>query len=170
MQKGSEPSQTPAYRPLANEIDSPRKKIANLTFRRSELHRRNDIAGAIPLQFEIIRLLEQLGASARERANAHNMLSVLYTKNRNLAKAELHARQAIDLDPGGDTPEDHDALACYFMNLARTLALQKRLAEAIPFLEAAIKEWTVVHNPPNDFLRARQEELQSMRVGIWKDT
>lgn len=166
MQKGSDSSQPPDPL-LARDTVSVQKKIDDLKFRCSELHRRKDTAGAIALQLDVIRLLEQHRASAREQANGHNYLSMLYMKTGELAKAELHARQAVDLDQGDQTLRDLDATASYSMVLARILALQGRFSEAVPFAEAAIKEWTIVQGPPNDFLKTRQDELQSLRAETW---
>lgn len=147
---------------MINDLDK-------LLFRRSELHQRNDIAGAILLQKEILRHLEETGRLTRDLINAHNYLSVLYTKNGDYGLAEVHARCALDLAPASLTPPDHDALACYSMMLARILILLGRQSEAIPHAETALKEWTLVHSPPSDFLDARMEELKSIRAGTWKN-
>jgi tetratricopeptide (TPR) repeat protein len=174
MEKGSKPNQPAEI--LAELISSQSAfRLADLTRRLSELRDRNDIAGAIPLQLELIHVLEQTGYPRGRRASANNYLSQLYMKSGSLAKAELYARQAIDLAPGDDTPERH-FLAGYLMNLARILSLQERRSEAIPFAEGAVKEWTNIVNRRGqrlvsiDFLRARQDELQSIRAGTWKDT
>ena len=140
---------------------------AELSLKRSELHARNDIAGAIPLQREILRRLEEHGRPPRDIANAHNYLSVLYAKSKEYAMAEDHARQALALHTPEDTLPSHDALACYSMVLARILVQSQRRAEAIPFAETALREWTIVHNPMNDFLRARMAELTALRSGTW---
>ncbi len=136
--------------------------------RRSELHGRGDVARAIPLQKEILSLLEAGSGSATDLANAHNYLSVLYTKSQDFPLAEVHARRALDLH-SGDTPSAHDALACYSMMLARILMLLRRQPEAVPYAETALREWAIIHNPPNDFLRARLDELATMRAGTWKN-
>lgn len=175
MQKGSDPNQPAEHLPSADKIASPWEKLADLSVRLSDMRDRNDNVGAIPLQLEIIRLLEQTGALRSKRANAHFILSRLYVKNGSLAKAELYARQAIDLAPGDDTPERH-FLAGYIMNLARILSLQERRSEAIPFAEAAVNVWTEIVNQrgqrlvSNDYLKAKQDELESIRAGTWKDT
>jgi tetratricopeptide (TPR) repeat protein len=145
------------------------ERIAELRVQRSELHNRGDVARAIPLQREILSLLEAGSGSAKDLANAHNYLSVLYTKSQDFPLAEAHARRAIDLHPRGDTPSADDALACYSMMLARILMLLGRQPEALPYAETALREWAIVHNPPNDFLRARLEELVAMRAGAWKN-
>jgi len=126
---------------------SPTVDIGQLKLRRSELHQAGAIAEAIPLQVEILRRLEAHGEPAKDVANAHNYLSVLYVKNGNYSAAETHAQRALDLHGGGTTPKDHDAIACYSMTLARILCLVGRRVDAIPYAEAAIREWALVHQP-----------------------
>lgn len=137
--------------------------------RRSELHQAGAIAEAIPIQIEILRHHEARGGSAKDLANAHNYLSVLYTKIADFASAETHARRALALHEGGATPQEHDALACYSMMLARILAVLGRRTEALPHAETALSEWGLVHRLPSDFLSARQEELAALKAGTWKN-
>jgi hypothetical protein len=146
----------------------PPEDIRQLSFRRSELHRRGAIAEAIPLQVEILRLLEHRGGSVMDIANAHNYLSVLYTKSGDFSRAEVHALRALDLHEASDTPKAHGALACYSMMMASILMLLGRQPEAIPYAETALNEWSIIHSPSEVFLRARQAELAAMRAGTWK--
>jgi tetratricopeptide (TPR) repeat protein len=143
--------------------------IGQLMLRRSELHQAGAIAEAIPLQIEILRALEERGASVRDIANAHNYLSVLYTKFGDYTPAETHARRALELHEGGATPKDHDALACYSMMLSRILCLLGRRPEALPHAETALKEWGLVHHPPSDFLRRMEDEVAALKAGTWKN-
>jgi len=145
----------------------PSTDFNQLCHRRSELHRAGAIAEAIPLQAEILRRLETQGKSARDIANAHNYLSVLYTKNGDYLSAEFHAHRALNLHEGGTTPKDRDALACYSMTMARILCLLGNREEAIHHAEIALREWVSVHQPSTDFLIARQNEVSSMKTGTW---
>jgi hypothetical protein len=146
---------------------SPSADINQLSIRRSELHHSGDVAGAIRLQVQILRLLEERGGSVRDIANAHNYLSVLYAKNGGFALGEVHAQCALALHEAGSTLKDHDALACYSMTLARILYLLGRQIEAIPHAEIALTEWAMVHSPTSGFLNTRQEELIAFRAGTW---
>jgi hypothetical protein len=143
--------------------------LGQLMLRRSELHQAGAIAEAIPLQIEILRILEERGGPVRDIANAHNYLSVLYTKFGDFTPAEIPARRALELHEGGTTPKDHDALACYSMMLARILCLLGRRPEALPHAETALKEWALVHHPPSDFLTRMEDEVATLKAGAWKN-
>jgi tetratricopeptide (TPR) repeat protein len=133
------------------------------------LHQAGAIAEAIPLQIEILRFHEERGGPVTDLANAHNYLSLLYTKIGDYTPAETQARRALELHEGGTTPKDHDALACYSMMLTRILALLGRHTEALPHAETALREWALVHRPPSEFLSARQDELAALKAGTWKN-
>lgn len=146
---------------------NPAIDIADLMRRRSELHRAGAIAEAIPHQLEILRVLEERGDCARDIANAHNYLSVLYAKSEDLTLAQTHARRALELHHMGTAPKDHDTLACYSMMLARILWLLGRRSEALTHAETALTHWRLVHQPPNDFLSGMEQEVATFKAGMW---
>src|SRR5690348_3598615 len=127
------------------------KDLNELYGRRSELHRTGAIAAAIPLQIEILRRLELGEGLARDIANAHNYLSVLYTKSGDFLSAAPHAQRALELHGGGTTAKDRDALACYSMMMARILYLLNNREQAIGHAETAMHEWSAVHPSLSDF-------------------
>jgi hypothetical protein len=143
--------------------------IGQLRLRRSELHQAGALAEAIPIQIEILRVLEERGGPVSDIANAHNYLSVLYTKIGDCAPAERHARQALGLQRSGTTPQEHDAVACYSMMLARILCLLEQHPEATTYAETALKEWSLVHHHPSEFLRRIEDEVAALKAGTWKN-
>jgi tetratricopeptide (TPR) repeat protein len=144
---------------------APSADIHQLSERRSELHRRGDVAGAIPLQVEILRLLEERGSRPRDIANAHNYLSVLYRKSGDFPLAEIHARRALALHERGSSIKDHDSLATYSYVLARILCSLGRQTEAVSYADAALKKWALFHDPTNDFLKSVQNQVAAFKSG-----
>ena len=143
--------------------------ISDLRFRRSELTAHRDYVTALPLQVEILRLLEDQRGSSEDIANAHNYLSVLYARTKDYPSAEVHARHALAYH-SGDSLRDHERSASYHMVLARILKLREQDSEAITHAEIAISEWSIVHNPPDNFLKRIVDEVDAMKRRVWRNT
>jgi len=141
-------------------------RINKLSLRRSELKQAGNYREAIPLQLEIIELLEE-SATPRERlASEHNYASVLYLRCALYSTAELHARHALSLS-SGETPRGVEARGCFHMVLAQILAAQYWFEDALPYGENAIRDYGVFHNPPDEFLERIADEVERIRNRTW---
>jgi hypothetical protein len=77
-------------------------------------------------------------------------------------QAERAARKAIEVYAAEPAPSA-EVLGCYQFKLAQILAAQRRFTEAVPMAEAGVRNYSVFHNPPDEFLKARQDEVTLMR-------
>ncbi len=125
-----------------------------------------DYKGAIPLQLEIIDLLEEHAGIQQELANAHNYASSLYLFCALFHAAEHHARVALSL-ASGETVKDLEARGCYNRVLAQILAAQYRFEEALPFAEDAVRDYSAFHNPPDEYLSQVSDEAEQIRNRKW---
>ena len=141
-------------------------RIGELSARRSELRSAGRFREAIPLQLELIELLESEKAPADRLAMAHNMASVLYLRAKLGSCAEWHARRALEI-PTGDSVKDHEARGTYYLVLAQIVATRCDFEAAHPFGEKAIAEFARFHNPPDEFLARVIGEVQSMKDRTW---
>lgn len=141
-------------------------RIGELSIRRSELKSAGRFREAIPLQLEIIDLLERDGASSNDLANAHNMASVLFLNDQRYDEAERHARRVLSLRTG-DSVKDHEACGAYHLVMARILASRFEFGEAAVFGEKAILEYSRFHNPPDEFLSFVIAEVEKMKNHTW---
>src|SRR5262249_28684220 len=98
----------------------------------------------------------------RNLSNAWNYLSHLYHQLRVHNQAEFAAKKALEVYAAEPAPIA-ETLGTYQFKLALILASQGRFAEAIPIAEAGIRNFSVFHIPPDDFLSARQDDLARMR-------
>jgi tetratricopeptide (TPR) repeat protein len=140
-------------------------RLNELERRRGDLKHQGRFREVIPLQLEILKQLE-VTDGIYQRANAWNYLSMLYHRVRDYPSAEHAARKALDvyaaeLDPNAEVK------ACYQFMLAKILAAQEKFDEAIEYGEAGLLNYAVFHDPPDEFLRARQEDVERMRE--WRD-
>lgn len=142
------------------------ERIGRLSGQRSELKQKGEYRAAIPLQLEIIELLIDADAPQSRIAMAHNYASVLYWRAKLHSSAEWHARQALRI-PAGESARDHESRGCYNIMLARILASQYRFDEAAAFGEEAIRKYGFWHTPPDEFLTAIAEEVETMRNRTW---
>lgn len=140
-------------------------RINELRARRSDLKLQGRFREAIPLQLEILKELE-FADGIYQRANAWNYLSMLYHRVRDYPSAEHAARKALDVYSAELEP-NAEVKACYQCMLARILAAQEKFDEAIEYGEAGLQNYAVFHNPPDEFLKARQEDVERMRE--WRD-
>ena len=137
-----------------------------MTERLNELHgERGDLrlqgrVREIAVQIAIVAEAEKIGR-VQDLANAWNYLSALYHHVREYDRAEHAARKALEVYAGDPTPSA-ETLACYQFKLAQILAAQRRFSEAVPMAEAGVRNYGVFHNPPDDFLKARQDEVALM--------
>ncbi len=145
---------------------SARLRIRELSARRSELKAAKDFRAAIPLQLEIIELLEEHSGVQRDLANAHNYASSLYLFCALFHAAERHARLALSLSCD-ETVKDFEARGCYNRVLAQILAAQYRFEEALPFAENAVRDYSVFHNPPDEYLSQVSDEVEQIRNRTW---
>ncbi|HZN65261.1 MAG TPA: tetratricopeptide repeat protein [Tepidisphaeraceae bacterium] len=143
-------------------------RYPDMADRFNELHRQRgdlDLQGRvremIPVQLGIVAETEKTGR-VRDLANAWNYLSALYHRVREYDRAEQAARKALEVYAGDPSPSA-ESLGCYQFKLAQILAAQGRFAEAVAFAEAGVRSYGVFHDPPDDFLKARQEEAALMR-------
>jgi tetratricopeptide (TPR) repeat protein len=142
--------------------------------RLNQLHRKRHglklqgrVREMIPVQMAIIAEAAKIGC-VRDLGNAWNYLSALCHQVCEYDKAEHAARKALEVSAGDPTPSA-EILACYQFKLAQILAAQGRFAEAVPVAEAGIRSYGVFHDPPDDFLKARQEEAALMREYMTRD-
>jgi hypothetical protein len=145
---------------------SVKKRIAELSSRRSVLKGARDYRAAIPLQLELIELFEEHGRLREDIAGAHNYASGLYLRCDLYHAAEHHARVALALSCD-QTVHDLEARGCYHRVLAQILAAQYRYDEALPFAENALRDYGVFHNPPDDFLAGVSSEVEQIRNRTW---
>lgn len=136
-------------------------RLSQLQRERGDLKLRGRIREMIPVQLAIVAETEKTGRVC-DVANAWNYLSVLHHQVREYDKAEQAARRALDVYSGETTPSA-EALGCYQFKLAQILAAQRRFAEAVPIAEAGIRSYAVFHNPSDEFLKAREDEVVVMR-------
>lgn len=141
-------------------------RIGELSARRSELRRAGRFREAIPLQLELIELLESEKVSPDRLAMAHNMASVLYLRAKLISCAEWHARRALAMNTG-DSAKDHEARGTYHLVLAQIVASRCDFEEAHRLGEKALTEFARFHNPPDDFLSRVICEVQSMKDRTW---
>lgn len=142
------------------------KRISELSSRRSELKIARDYSGAIPLQLEIIELTEESAMPREMLANAHNYASVLYLHCALYSTAEWHARRALSLS-SGETSKDVEARGAYHLVLAHILAAQYRFDEALPHGESAVSDYSVFHNPADEFLSRIIDDVEQIRLRTW---
>lgn len=128
---------------------------------RADLKLQGRLREMIPVQLAIVAESEKTG-SVRDLANAWNYLSAIYQQVGEYEKAEHAARKALDVYAGEPVPSA-EALGCYQFKLAQILAAQHRFAEAAAFAEAGVGNYALFHDPPDDFLQARQAETALMR-------
>eukprot|EP00456_Euglypha_rotunda_P062005 TRINITY_DN51_c3_g2_i2.p1 TRINITY_DN51_c3_g2~~TRINITY_DN51_c3_g2_i2.p1 ORF type:complete len:196 (+),score=21.60 TRINITY_DN51_c3_g2_i2:201-788(+) len=128
--------------------------------RRGDLKAEGRFEEAIPVQREIVEALQQSGHIC-DLSNAWNMLSHLYQLNHQLIEAEAAARKAISTY-AIETKPRLERLASYEMKLAIILADQRYFAEAVRYGQSAVAHFSHLHNPPDDFLRARQNDVERM--------
>ena len=141
-------------------------RLNQLRSRRSELKHAGRFREAIPLQIQIIDLLETEGAAANELATAHNMASVLFLRSKLYSDAEEHARRALSLHTG-DSTKDHEAYGAYNLVMAQILASRFEYEDAAVFGEKAIEEYARFHNPPDEFLSCVVAQVERMRNHTW---
>ena len=136
--------------------------VNELHSKRSDLKNQGRFAEAIPIQREILELAQQSGP-VRDISNAWNMLSHLLQQNGQLSEAETAARQALSTYANESLPR-LETLATYEMKLAWILAEQRRFEEAVPFGELAIEHFSDFHDQQSDFLKARKNDVDSMKL------
>ncbi len=136
--------------------------VNELHRRRSDLKDQGRFAEAIPIQQEILQLAQQ-SKSVRDVSNAWNMLSHLLQQNGQLSEAEAAARQALSTYINESLPR-LETLATYEMKLAWILAEQRRFEEAVQFGELAIEHFSHIHDQQSDFLNARKDDVDSMKL------
>jgi hypothetical protein len=156
---------SPAERRI-NELSLRRRRMNELSLRRSELKRARDYRGAIPFQLEIIELIQEDATPRWNLANAHNYASVLYFLCALYTSAEWHAHRALSL-ADGETSKGVEARGAYNWVLARILAAQYRFEEALPYGEAAVRDYSEFHNPPDEFLSRVMDEVEQIRLRTW---
>ena len=128
---------------------------------RGDLKLQGRIREMIPVQLAIVAETEKAGRVA-DLANAWNYLSVLHHQVREYDKAERAARKASEVYAAEPAPSA-EVLGCYQFELARILAARRRFSEAVPMAEAGVRNYRVFHNPPDEFLNAREDEVTLMR-------
>jgi hypothetical protein len=129
---------------------------------RAELKAQGRLAELVLVQQAI--LAESQAGPPVEVANAHNYLSVIFLRLGRLRDAEAEARAALSVYAGVAAPSA-EVVGCYQCVLARVLAAQGRFTEAVEAAEAGYRHYAAFHNPPDDFLTARAEELAALRRG-----
>ena len=126
----------------------------------SELKQQGKWTEQIPLQKKVIGLSEPFGS--RHVSNAWAGLAYLYHQTRQYALAEEASRTALaHHDESLKNAKEH--LATLQFQLATILADQDRFHEAAEVGEAAIKNFTVLHDPQSAFLNGRIADLEEMR-------
>lgn len=148
---------------------NPSPYLNKLSLRRSELKDAGRFRDAIPLQIQIIDLLEAEGAPDKQLAGAHNMASVLFLRSKLYDDAEQHARRALSLHTG-DSAKDHEACGAYHLVLAQILASRFEYEDATAYGEMAIAEYSRFHDPPDEFLSRVVAEVERMRNHTWSAT
>jgi hypothetical protein len=141
-------------------------RISELSAKRSLLKGEGLFREAIPLQLEIIELLQEGNAGACRMALAHNMASVLYLRSKLYSSAEWHGRQALALHCDF-TAKGHEALGAYNHVLAQILACRYEFEEAVRFGEIAIAEYSHWHTPADDFLIGIIHDVEAMKKRTW---
>jgi tetratricopeptide (TPR) repeat protein len=136
-------------------------RLNELHRQRGDLKLQGRVREMIPVQLGIVAEAEKTGR-VRDLADAWNYLSALYHQVREYDEAERAARKALEVYAGDPAPSA-ERWGGYQFKLARILAAQGRFAEAVPFAEAGVRGYGVFHDPPDDFLNARQEEAALMR-------
>jgi hypothetical protein len=122
---------------------------------------------AIPLQLEIIELLQAEGVDQARLASAHNMASVLYLRAKLYSSAEWHGRQAIAMRAGDDSPKGHEAFGAYYLVMARIFASRYEFEEAARFGQSAVEEYSRWHTPPDEFLSGVVQEVELIKNHTW---
>lgn len=136
-------------------------RLNELHRERGDLKLQGRVREMILIQIAIVAETEKNGR-VRDVANAWNYLSALYHQVREYGTAERAARKALDVYADDPTPSA-EALGCYQFKLAEILAAQGRFAEAVPMAEAGVRSYSVFHDPPDNFLKAREDEVALMR-------
>lgn len=151
--------------PTEKSVES---RLRELLRRRSDLKDAKDYRGAIPVQIEIIGLLEKGRSPQPQLMRAHNHASVLYLQSALYNAAEHHARIALRM-VGSQTAKDLESRGCYHWALAQILAAQSRFDEAVIFAENAVRDYgsSGFHAPPDEFLSRICFETDRMRNGTW---
>lgn len=141
-------------------------RIGELSAKRSLLKGAGQFREAIPLQLEIIELLDEEKADRDRLAMAHNMASVLYLRSKLYSSAEWHGRQALAFH-SDQSAKGHEALGAYNHVMAQILASRYEFEEAACFGDAAISEYSHWHTPPDDFLSGIVREVEAMKNRTW---
>ena len=115
----------------------------------------------IPVQRAIIVETEKSGRIV-DLADAWNYLSALHHQVCEYSVAEHAARKALEIYAGEPDPSA-EVLATFQFKLAQILAAQRRFSEAVGMAEAGLRNFSVSHDPPDDFLKAREDEATLMR-------
>ncbi|MAS93749.1 MAG: hypothetical protein CMO55_11210 [Verrucomicrobiales bacterium] len=137
------------------------RQFCSLTNRRSELEEKGDWEAATSIQHEIIKASQRYGT--QKTSQAWSRLGYIHHRNGQNELAEDAVRQAINLhDASGRNPEE--SLATLQFQLAEILATQNRFREAVSIGETAIENFSILHNPPTDFLASREAEIERMRA------
>jgi len=152
---------------VGHEYMSRNPRIGELSAKRSLLKDAGQFHEAIPLQLEIIELLQEEDPDPDRLANAHNMASVLYLRAKLYSSAEWHGRQALALKADGDSAKDHEALGAFNLVMARILASRSEIEAATDFGQSAISEYSHWHTPADDFLLSIIDEVQSIKDSTW---
>jgi hypothetical protein len=142
-------------------------RIGELMQKRSALKDAGHFREAIPLQLEIIDLLQAEGVDHARLASAHNMASVLYLGAKLYSSAEWHGRQAIAMRAGDDSAKGHEAFGAYYLVMARILASRYEFEEAARFGQSAVVEYSRWHTPLDEFLSGVIQEVESIKNRTW---
>ena len=141
-------------------------RLRELLGKRSILKGEGLFREAIPLQLEIIELLQEEDANRCRLALAHNMASVLYLRSKLYSSAEWHGRQALALH-FDDSVKGHQTRGSLNRNMAQILACGFEFEEAARFGQIAIEEYSYWHNSTDEFLIALIHEVESMKNRTW---
>lgn len=141
-------------------------RIGELSLKRSLLKSAGQFREEIPLQLELMELLQEEGAARDYLAGAHNMASVLYLGSKLYSSAEWHAQQALAFHDD-DSAKGHEALGAYNLVMARILACRYEFEDAARFGESAIKEYSRCHTRLDEFLGSVIAEIESMKNRTW---
>ena len=134
--------------------------LSSLYTERSDLRNSGRFADAIPIQREIL-LLVQDGDCTKDVSNAWNYLSMLLYRTGQYAEAEHASRESIAVYGHEANPSD-ETLATYEMLLARLLAAQSNFRDAVLFGTRAIRHFSTFHDPPDDFLKRMEQDVELM--------
>jgi tetratricopeptide (TPR) repeat protein len=137
-------------------------RLNQLHRERGELKTQNRQREMLPIQQAIIHETELTGWSYG-LVNAWNYLSAIHYQLREYDKAELAARKAMEIYTQ-EPVQRAETLACYQFMLGKILVGQFRFEEAVTMLDVGIRNYSEFHNPPDEFLKARQNDAELIRV------